>query len=130
MRYLRFVVARTNEDSGVREGLFQAAGRLSRAANLTTFEQTQLETIVQWFSKNLNKPTRFTRTRNASHKRTRGLAWFKDTASEHLRRIREATLVFEEQGIVVECIETDKPGYVVYEDEFQVVAEPFADTGA
>src|SRR5258706_11951761 len=104
MRYLRFVVARTIHDSGIREGLFQAAGRLSRAGTLTTVEQLRLDTIVQWFSKNLNSPTRFTRTRNASHKRTRGIAWFKDTAAEHLRQIREATLVLEEQGIVVECI--------------------------
>ena len=38
--------------------------------------------------------------------------------------------ILETQGVVVEVIETQRPGYVVYEDEFQIVAEPFADTGA
>jgi hypothetical protein len=30
----------------------------------------------------------------------------------------------------VDLIRCEKPGYVVYEDEFQVTAEPYADTGA
>jgi hypothetical protein len=32
--------------------------------------------------------------------------------------------------VAVEMITTERPGFLVYEDEYQVVAEPFADTGA
>jgi hypothetical protein len=38
--------------------------------------------------------------------------------------------ILEEHGIPAEVIETERPGYVVYEDEFQLIAEPFAETGA
>jgi hypothetical protein len=36
--------------------------------------------------------------------------------------------VVEANGFVVEVIREERIGYVVYEDEVQVVAEPFADT--
>jgi hypothetical protein len=36
--------------------------------------------------------------------------------------------VIEANGHVVEIIREERIGYVVYEDEAQVVAEPFADT--
>ena len=39
-------------------------------------------------------------------------------------------LILEKHGIVVEMLETERPGYVVYEDDVQVVAEPFSDTRA
>ena len=32
---------------------------------------------------------------------------------------------FERNGIYVKKIRTDRPGYVVYEDDWQLVAEPF-----
>lgn len=36
--------------------------------------------------------------------------------------------LIEEAGWLVDEIRTTKPGEVLYEDEFQVVAIPFADT--
>ncbi len=36
--------------------------------------------------------------------------------------------VLENNGVHVRTIKTVRPGYVVYEDEFQVVAVPFADS--
>jgi hypothetical protein len=35
--------------------------------------------------------------------------------------------LLEENGVSVRAFKTHKPGYIVYEDEYQVVAEPFAD---
>jgi hypothetical protein len=35
--------------------------------------------------------------------------------------------ILENHGIRVKMLQTEKPGYVVYKDEFQVVAEPFRD---
>ena len=31
-------------------------------------------------------------------------------------------------GIVVEVLRTERPGYIVYEDAYQVAAEPFKET--
>jgi hypothetical protein len=44
---------------------------------------------------------------------------------EHISRIWEIVRILERNGIYVKKIRTDKPGYVVYEDAWQLVAEPF-----
>ncbi len=36
--------------------------------------------------------------------------------------------ILERHGMAVRMIHTDRPGYVLYEDEFQIAAYPFADT--
>jgi hypothetical protein len=36
--------------------------------------------------------------------------------------------ILQNHGIPVRMLKADRIGYVVYEDEYQVVAEPFADT--
>ena len=88
------------------------------------------DAVRPWFSDNLEKPERFSRKRNSYHRDQRAIAWFKDTAAEHLRRIRELVSILEAHGRPVSMLTSARPGYVVYEDEHQVVAEPFAETGA
>ena len=58
------------------------------------------------------------------------LSWFKDTAREHVAKVRTIATLLEARGVAVFTVATERPGYVVYEDDFQVVAEPFADSGA
>ncbi len=36
--------------------------------------------------------------------------------------------ILEAHGVHTEMIKTPRPGYIVYEDEFQVTAEPFGET--
>ena len=36
--------------------------------------------------------------------------------------------LLERNGVRILALRTKRPGYVVYEDDFQVVAEPFTDT--
>ena len=59
-------------------------------------------------------------------RRTRGIAWFRDTATECLSRIHEIKQVLEANGHPVTMIREERVGYVVYEDDFQVVAEQWA----
>lgn len=35
--------------------------------------------------------------------------------------------ILEQHNVYVRVLKTDRPGYIVYEDQHQVVAEPFAD---
>ena len=42
--------------------------------------------------------------------------------------MRECQRILEAHGIVVEMLVTQRPGYIVYEDAYQVAAYPFADT--
>jgi len=91
-----------------------------------------LRDTLAWFDANLQKPSRFNRTRSKGYYRRTpsGIAWFRDTATECITRMHDLKTVLEAHGYPVAIIREDRVGYVVYEDEQQVVAEPFADTRA
>jgi hypothetical protein len=85
--------------------------------------------VCWWFDENLERPVRFTAARTPFYrKKNRALSWFKDTAVEHLAHVRELVAILENHGIQVQTLKAKRVGYVVYEDEYQIVAEPFADT--
>ena len=131
MRYIRFVLARRrNPDSGVEDGPFEIAHELRDSARVDAADRDLLAANLAWFEKNLEEPKRFNRTRSKGFYRrnTRGIAWFKDTATEHLARMHQITGVLEQYGHPVVMISESRVGYVIYDDEFQVVAEPFSDT--
>lgn len=57
-----------------------------------------------------------------------GIAWFRDDALEHISRMHEMKRVLEANGYAMHIVREDRIGYVVYSDDIQVIAEPFADT--
>jgi YD repeat-containing protein len=50
---------------------------------------------------------------------------FKQSATDHIHMARELAALLDAHDIRTEMLTTDRPGYVVYEDEYQVLAEPF-----
>ena len=130
MGFLRFVVADLDRDSGRRQGVLQAAFALRDRGELSAEEVEVLSTIEVWLDANLPRPARFSRKRNNFHRTPMALSWFKDSARQHVAKVREVASILEARSISVETVTTDRPGYIVYEDDFQVVAEPFASTGA
>jgi pyruvate-formate lyase-activating enzyme len=50
---------------------------------------------------------------------------YQEMLSDPRQRIWEMVRILERNGIYVQKVITDRPGYVVYEDEWQLVAEPF-----
>jgi hypothetical protein len=113
-----------DEDSHREEGAFIAAYRLKNGERLPDHEIEALTTLLRWFENNLDAPNRFDRSRRISGP-GRAICWFKDSATGHIVRLWEVTAILESNGIHTEFLKTDTPGYVVYEDEFQVAAEPF-----
>lgn len=128
MRFIRFVVAHLDDESGYRRGFIHAASELDKKGELSGAESARLKAILKWFNTCLPVPSRFTRTRNANHKNKRALSWFKEAALTELRHAHDLVELLKAHDVVVEMITTERPGYVVYEDEYQVVAEPFHDT--
>jgi hypothetical protein len=127
--YLRFAIARKDEESGRGVGIFHAARDLREDGDVEPWEASRLEEIRDWFNRHLERPDRFSSSKNAYYgKPSRGIAWFKDTATEHIENIREMISILERHGVIVNTFCTARIGYVVYEDDFQVVAEPFTDT--
>jgi len=118
--YVRFVIGRKDEDSQVEQGVFQAAAQALEWQSITGSDADELNELRAWFSKNLKRPTSFGRD-----KFRLGICWFKTGSTEHISRIWEMVNILERNGIYVKKIRTDRPGYVIYEDEWQLVAEPF-----
>lgn len=118
--YIRFVVGRKDEDSHVEQGVFQAAAHAIEWETIIGADADELNALRRWFNENLEKPTSFGRG-----KFSLGICWFKTAAAVHIDRIWEMVRLLERHGIYVQKINTDKPGYLVYEDDWQVVAEPF-----
>jgi hypothetical protein len=125
--YLRFVVADIDEDSGKELGVFQAIRNLREDGKLYQHEEEQHDLLRQWFNDNLERPARFTASRAPfRHKKKKAISWFKDSAHEHLARVRSMVAILQNHGVSVRMLKTERVGYVVYEDENQIVAEPFA----
>ena len=86
-----------------------------------------LAALYAWFKARLLVPTRFS-VSSKPHSKAQALSWFRDTAVEHIDRMRDYQRILEAYGLQVQMLRTRRPGYVVFEDEYQVVAYPFADT--
>ncbi len=109
-------------------GIFNIVGYLYKnyfvGVNADTDDEQRLIELTTWFSENLELPSKVRRSKNQNTPPT-AIAWFKDTAHEHIRNLREISNIVRRYGVIVDFVRTDKPGYILYEDEFQVFAEPF-----
>ncbi len=127
--YVRFVTANIDPASERESGVFREAYAMLDSEALPEWEEAVLRDAIRWFRENLTVPDRFTASKPPHYrKQQRAISWFKETATEHIAKMREIVAVLEGHGRAVEMISSTRVGYVVYEDECQVVAEPFADS--
>jgi len=129
MKYLRFVINGHDEDSNKRQGIFQTLVDIREKGQLHGYEETIVSKHHEWFNENLERPTKLRRS-SKPHALNKAISWYKDTAQEHISRMYELSHILEAHDVPVEVIHTERPGYIVYEDEHQVTAEAFPETGA
>ena len=55
--FIRFVIHQIDEQSGRRQGLFQALGELRDDQKLNEYEENQYDELSEWFRENLKKPS-------------------------------------------------------------------------
>ena len=127
--YIRFVTSEIHPDSGQRVGLLHAFCYLRDDGELLPWEHDRAIEIMRWFDDNLERPESFNRS-SRPHRLEKALSWFKHSAADHIAAMREIAAIVESHGVWVEVITTERPGFVTYEDDHQIVAEPFADTPA
>ena len=127
--YIRFVIHEKDMDSGKRQGIFQTLVDVREEGLLYDFEIRRVKAIHDWFDKNLKRPVTLSKS-SKPHALNKAISWFKDSATEHIQYMRELAAILEEHDIGVDIIQTTRPGYVVYEDVYQITAEPFSDPGA
>ena len=126
--YLRFVVAQKHWESGREMGIFHAFRYLRDDGDLYAYEEDQHDYIRQWFNCNLARPTRFTASKSPSYRKpSKAICWFKHTAHRHLSWAWWMVAMLEHHQVPVYLLKSTRVGYVVYEDDYQIVAEPFAD---
>lgn len=121
---VRFVIRRRDPESHQPMGVFQASHQALESGQLPDYETNALREALDWFNQHLPEPARFSRSmrHNACHK---AISWFKCDAVDCLKQIEIIVRVLSEAGMQVDRITTSRPGYVLYEDTQQVVAEPF-----
>ena len=125
--FIRFVIGALDEDSGRHQGLFQAGEALMASGRMGSEDLEYLEGLYAWFKTHLPVPNRFSIS-SKPHAKALALSWFRDTAVEQIEQIREYQRILENYGLSVTMLRTKRPGYIVFQDTFQIVAHPFADT--
>jgi hypothetical protein len=121
--YIRFVCFRLVDGQKSRLGVFQALDDARDSDLAPDWALGQLRDLRLWFNDNLDAPGRFSRgTRRGDGQQA--LSWFKGGAVEHIRKMFALKAALQACGIHVEVIRTRDPGHILYEDRFQVAAEP------
>jgi hypothetical protein len=123
--YLRFITQFINPYGELETGIFIALKFLRDDHFLTQDDDiSELKKLSVWFNQNLEKPTRFSNG-TSKYNADISLSWFKDSAKEHIKKIQELIEIAERYDIIVERVASKNPGYIVFEDEYQVSAVPF-----
>jgi hypothetical protein len=125
--YVRFVTVTIDWHSGRRQGVFQAAAVLVEANVLNDYELEELQNLRKWFNEHLNKPDRFSRSTRSNAAR-KAISWYKSSATQYITRMRSMCRILNDHDVPTEMLASARPGYIVFEDEHQIAAEPFAET--
>ena len=125
--YLRFVVTENDEDSGRQMGLFSAGGVLNDKGHLYDYEVQIRNNILSWFSENLEVPD-VQASESNYYANPNTISWFKSTAIDHITKMREYAEILKAHDIQVKQLKTERPGKILYEDEYQVAAIPYKET--
>jgi hypothetical protein len=113
-RFVRFQV-RYNGKLGLPVGIFGACHHLRRAGRLSPEDDRLFSDVDAWFDRALPEPP-FYRDGNS----LKAITWFKKSAIHLIDALRPLREILERYDVPYDVIETDDPGTIVYEDEFQV----------
>ena len=122
--FIRFTSGELDPYARVRAGLFCAARDLLWSDDLPEYEFDALCELRSWFNTYLDSPF----DHLPDHRRyDRAICWFKATAGPYLERAWDLVTILERNDILIWAIRAKKTGYIYYEDDAQVFAEPFHD---
>lgn len=127
--FLRLAVSTIDPSSQSPMGIFQVAHRLRRYSRLDAASAAAIDRELAWFERHLAEPQRLVDTSAKGFYRGEpvGVTWLRPEAVEHVAHAHALARALADCGVPVQTLHTEQPGYVVYEDEHQVVAVPFRD---
>jgi hypothetical protein len=123
--FIRFVSGDVDARSHTEAGLFCAAYKLRYEGELPEYELDRLLDLLWWFDIYLRSPFEY-RVRKR-WRSTKAICWFKSSAHVYLEKARELISLLEDNDVYIRTIKSEKIGYRLYEDDAQVLAQPFAD---
>ncbi len=118
--YVRFQTRVRDEDSHRPGGVFQAAFALRDSDELPQHEQEEMEQHLSWLRTHLKSPSCLDKPGNE-----KAIAWFHPRATKPIRCVRAIVEILRENGVLIDQVTTRRPGKMIYEDHWQIVAKPF-----
>lgn len=122
MMYVRFVAGDCYDDAYWATGVLCNARAMKDDGRLDPWADERVQEIFDWFNTNLPCPN-WTMMKASGKWTQDAVSWFKDSSVECIAYARELMEILRVQGHPGRMIRTEKPGEIVYEDEFQIVAE-------
>lgn len=116
--YLRFVVGTNRTPASSQAGVVTELRILSESGRLPDYEVEHVLEIFSWLNAELPCPP-FGNGIWSSN----AVSWFKDSAHKMIATFREIVSILEQYGRPTRMIKTRTPGEILYEDDFQIVAD-------
>lgn len=110
------------------KGLFQLTRWLKHSGRLSDRDVDLMQEKVRYFNIYLRVPTRFSPYRDYKRRESTALCWFKPEAAEMIERMRDLSMWLWLRGVGVRIQKAKHPGYIAYEDDHQIAAQPFRST--
>lgn len=120
--FVRFVVGADVENAAWLTGVVTEARLLRDRGELYSHEVDQLESSFDWLNEHLPCPP-FETKLDSGEWTPDAVAWFRPEAEEPIRRMWDIVAILREHGVPVRMVTSRKPGRIVHEDAYQVVAE-------
>ena len=120
--FVRFVVGAESENAAWLTGVITAARLLRDRGELHSYESERLEEIFDWFNAHLPCPP-FGQKLQSGEWTPDAVAWFRPEAKRPVGCMWDIVAILREHGVAVRMVTSERPGKIVYEDDYQVVAE-------
>ncbi|MBS1527213.1 MAG: hypothetical protein JST19_16290 [Bacteroidetes bacterium] len=122
--FIRFITEFVNESGDTQTGIFNALAFIRDHHGTQDDDCYKLKLLTGWFNTYLEKPDRLSKAKSKNPAAI-SLSWFKDSAKSHIDKMRELEKILSSYGLIVDTVTTKNPGYIVYEDDYQISAIPF-----
>jgi hypothetical protein len=120
--YLRFVQGTESEDGRWLTGVITAARTIMDAGQLEPYEAEIVQSAYDWLNSNIPCPP-FQANLSSGKWSQDAVAWFLPEANEAIQRMWDLVTILKDHDIPVRVLRTDRPGMIVYRDQYQIVAE-------
>ena len=127
---IRYVSDETDARSGQPRGIIHSADRAIRRGIIPPETCARVEVAFRWFNAHLAVPNRFSHFSQDRSRTNIAISWIKSSATVHLSRLADLADILRNHGIAVHELRTRRPGYVTYEDRYQIVAVPFTESAS